>query len=121
METLLVLVGSAFSGFAVGCFYGVCLAGQSAAVNGYVAPDDKPILKLLTAVNANLSIIQAIVFLVALALSLVFFVAGVGVPAMLSSRLAPEVPLALPAGYIALAVFGALGWSFGKHIWEAVS
>jgi hypothetical protein len=121
MNEALVLLGSGLSGFAVGTFYGFFAAARSTSNSGYIAPDDRPLLKLLTGVNLQLTFVQALALLLLMAFSAVLFLGCIGVPAVLASRLAPEWGNGTLLGYGVLFTFSAVGWRFGEHVWRVVS
>ena len=121
MNEALVLLGSCLAGLGGGTFYGFCAAGHASSSSGYTAPDDRPLLKLLTGVRLQLTFGQALALLLLMAFSLALFFGCIGVPAVLTSRLAPEWNYGVLLSYAVLFLFSAVGWRFGKHVWSVVS
>ena len=119
---LLVVLGSGFVGALGGCVYGYGAAAQSAVISGYVVPPNRPLLRLLTAVNEPLTFLKAILFLAFLPASLVGLFFCVAAPAVLVSRFAPDSEVLLPVSYAVFFIgWWQAGWKFGRHVWRVYS
>jgi hypothetical protein len=120
VATAVLLAGSVIAGALGGSFYGFCLAGHRAALRGEVTPANR-FLRLMMMRTDRLTFRQALVFLVAIALSLVVFFSAMFTPALLTSWLSipsgPEVQIA----YAAFVCAGFLGWHVGMRLWSRVS
>jgi len=120
MATAVLFVGSVTVGALGGAFYGFCLAAHRAGMRGEVTTKNR-LLRFMTAKADNLSLGQAVLYLAAIALSLVVFFGAMFTPALLMSWLAMPTGVEVQVAYVALLGAAFVGWHVGKRLWAQVA